>query len=304
MNPTHTPYDGSSSPFTIGLKPLDLKDWIEVGADFDHQMREKRRLYDERPGDVFVEEPESVEGQREVLGLFQKHLVEHFPEHYEQHCRGMLIAGHPAITTDAMRAMPALKAASLLVQEDLILMRKGESGWRLAAGSLCFPSAWSLREKFGKPMEAIHEPVPGFGPGTRNAGLIDRMFDRLQVPQPVQRWNWSLQPGGDLYRPLTNDGRIERAKRPPKFPGADVFASAFIRVERQTLRKLPVSGDILFTIRIHLDPLAVLRKHPDRIALAGGFARQLAGLDQAQLDYKGLAADRDRLVAELNAIAV
>jgi hypothetical protein len=26
----HTPYDGSSKPFTIGLKPLDLNAWIEV----------------------------------------------------------------------------------------------------------------------------------------------------------------------------------------------------------------------------------------------------------------------------------
>jgi hypothetical protein len=49
-----------------------------------------------------------------------------------------------------MRAMP-LKAAALLVQEDLILMRKGEDGWRLAAGSLCFPSSWTLTEKFGRP---------------------------------------------------------------------------------------------------------------------------------------------------------
>mgnify|MGYP000846223527 CR=1 FL=1 len=47
---------------------------------------------------------------------------------------------------------------------------EGEGGWRLAAGSLCFPSSWSLVEKFGKPLQDIHAPVPGFGPGTRSAG--------------------------------------------------------------------------------------------------------------------------------------
>ena len=81
-------------------------------------------------------------------------------------------------------------------------------------------------------------------------------------------------------------------------------ASAFIRVERQTLRKLPVSGDILFTIRIHLDPMPVLERHAERVTLAASFAAQLAALDAAQLDYKGLAADRDRLVARLTAMAV
>ena len=28
--PTHTPYDGSSKLFSVGLKPLDFDRWIEV----------------------------------------------------------------------------------------------------------------------------------------------------------------------------------------------------------------------------------------------------------------------------------
>ena len=189
------------------------------------------------------------------------------------------------------------------MQEDLIVMRRGEDGWRLAAGSLCFPSSWLLTEKFGKPMSAIHQPVPGFGPGTRNAGLIDRMFDKLQVGQPVERFNWSIQAGDALYHPLSNAGRIDRATgRPIRFPDVEAAARAFIRVERQTLRKLPVTGDILFTIRIYLDPMSTLKSRPDRAALAASFAEQLMGLDAAQLDYKGLTADRDRLVRALGAI--
>ena len=172
-------------------------------------------------------------------------------------------------------------------------MRRGEESWRLAAGALCFPSSWRLTEKFGKAMSEIHVPVPGFGPGTRNAGLIDRMFDKLQIAQPVERFNWSIQAGDALYHPLSNAGRIDRATgRPVRFPDVEAAARAFIRVERQTLRKLPVSGDILFTIRIHMDPLAA------------SFAEQLMALDADQLDYKGLTADRDRLVEVLRGIAV
>jgi hypothetical protein len=182
-------------------------------------------------------------------------------------------------------------------------MRRGEDGWRLAAGSLCFPSSWSLREKFGRPLHAIHAPVPGFGGGTRNADLISRMFDSLQG-LAVLRWNWSLQAGNDLYLPFSHQERVDRAtSRPSKFSTDEIAAQAFVRVERQTLRKLPVSGDILFTIRIHLDPLSVLEKHPDRQRLASSFADQLAALDEAQLDYKGLTADRDRLVAVMLGLA-
>ncbi len=302
--PTHTPYDGSSKLFAIGLKPLDFADWIEVGSDFDVQMHEKRRLQAAHPGQVFVAEDGTHDAQAEVLQLLMEHLPNRFPEIYRVSATGVEIAGQPTLTAAEMEVMPPLQAAALLVQEDLILMRQGADGWRLAAGSLCFPSSWTLTEKFGKPMHEIHGPVPDFGAGTRMAELIARMFDRLQPGNPVQRFNWSIQARPDLYHPLSNDGRNSRAvDAKSKFPNADTRAHAFIRVERQTLRKLPRSGDILFTIRIHLDPLAVLARHPDRATLAPAFADQLTALDRTQLDYKGLTADRDRLVAILDEMA-
>jgi hypothetical protein len=298
--PLHTPYDGSSKLFAIGLKPLDPDTWIEVDRYFESYIAEKKRLYSEIPERIFAEEPDTIDAQREVLSLIE--------EHFQTH--GTHFFGSPDRLADALAAaetvdaVSPLRKASLLVQEDLVLMRKGEGGWRLAAASLCFPSSWSLLEKFGKPLQDIHQPVPGFGPGTRMAELINRMFDSLKVEQPVERWNWSLQAGDDLYLPLSNDERADRAiTRPSKFPDGDMAARAFMRLERQTLRKLPVSGDILFTIRIHLDPLSALSRHPDCAKIAESFAAQLAVLDEAQLDYKGLTADRGLLISILQDMA-
>ncbi|TPM00658.1 DUF3445 domain-containing protein [Mesorhizobium sp. B2-3-10] len=302
--PAHTPYDGSSKLFTIGLKPLDPANWIEVDGHLLPYLAKKRRLYAEIPERVFVEQDGTRDAQQEVLELLGAYLPERFPDTHRRSDAGVAVVGatsRPTIPSSLAGA--PLVAASLLVQEDLILMRRGEDGWRLAAGSLCFPSSWSLVEKFGKPLQRIHDPVPGFGPGTRPADLINRMFDGLQG-QAVERYNWSIQSGDALYHPLSNIERIDRAtSRPTRFPDGDVKTHAFIRVERQTLRKLPASRDILFTIRIHLDPLAVLARHPDRATLAASFAAQLEALDVAQLDYKGLTSDRDRLIAVLNQMA-
>lgn len=302
--PIHTPYDGSSKLFQIGLKQLDLRNWIEIDETFDFQLAEKRRIYAEHGGDVFVAEEGTEDAQAEVLALLTEHLPARFPERYRRDGERLTVVGQAELDELGARDIPPLKKASLLVQEDLILMRRGEDGWRLAAGALCFPSSWRLTEKFGRTMSEIHVPVPGFGPGTRNAGLIDRMFDKLQVVQPVERFNWSIQAGEALYHPLSNVERIDRATgRPIRFPDVEAAAGAFIRVERQTLRKLPKSGDILFTIRIHLDPIGLLKSRPDRATLASSFAGQLLALDEEQLDYKGLTADRDRLVGFLQGVA-
>lgn len=296
----HTPYDGASTPFTIGLKPLDLADWIEIDETYDAQMAEKLRLYKTVGDKVFVAEPDTESAQQEVLDLLSAHMLAHYPDRFEQTADGVAATGDPALVAGA-RDKPPLHKASLLVQEDLILMRHGETGWRLAAGSLCFPSSWTLTEKFGLPMHAIHQPVPDFGKGTRNDDLINRMFDRLH--QPVQRFNWSIQAGGALYHPLSNEGRQDRTEHPsPRF-GDDVDAAAFVRVERQTLRKLPQSRDVLFTIRIYLNPLGWIARQPERVRLAQGFAGQLRAMPREQLDYKGLTADRDRIVAALDAMA-
>lgn len=298
----HTPYDGSSPLFTIGLKPLDPASWIEVDNLLGSYLAEKDRLYDTIHDKVFVEEADTSATQAEVLSLLVEHLPRQFPDIYRR--EGDTIVMPSLGRRVDLTTTPSLKPASLLVQEDLVLMRRGENGWRLAAASLCFPSSWSLLEKFRQPLQEIHRPVPQFGSGTRNAVVIERIFDKLAVELPVERMNWSLQTKPDLYHPLSNIERDERAtERPSRFPGADPLAAAFIRVERQTLRKLPISGDILFTIRIFLDPLPRLAQHPERARIASGFADQLMRLDDSQLDYKGFAADRDRLAAALRLIA-
>jgi hypothetical protein len=295
--PGHTPYDGSGRPFTIGLKPFDLSDWIEMDDDLEAYLSEKERLLAEAPGAVSGAEPGTEAAQQEVLDLLLAHLTARFPEIYRRDGGTMTIAPSGRTVDLGDVAVPPLVTAARLVQEDLVLMRKDESGWRLVAGVVCFPSSWSLAEKFGRPLQVIHNPVPGFGEGTRTATVIARIFDNLKVDQPVVRMNWSLHNDALLHHPSPSGERGSR------FPAGAFRTNAFIRVERQTLRRLPVSDDVLFTIRIHVDPMDALARHPDGARLAAGFAAQLGALDAGQLAYKGLDRDRDVLVAELTALA-
>jgi hypothetical protein len=157
---------------------------------------------------------------------------------------------------------------------------------------LCFPSHWRLADKLGRPLDVIHAPVPGFG--ERLAPTVDRFFANLQVARPVWRVNWSLVDTPQLFLPPEH--RALRKEIAAERAGEQLW----LRVERQTLRRLPRSGDVLFGIRTHLAPLAVAIDGP---AAARALAERVHEMPPAMAAYKGIAAIRGALLSYLEARA-
>jgi dimethylamine monooxygenase subunit A len=260
--------------FRIGVQPLEAENWLVVSDQLKAYRAEKAELIKTKFDEVFAAEPETGDAQLETLAR-----VSAFTS-------AKLDFDIPPCPVGE----PALQHAARHIEDDLVLMRKGETGWRLAAGSLCFPSSWRLRDKFGHPLDVVHGTVPGFGTGTRNATIIARMFDTLAVDMPVIRANWSIYPDNVLHHPGTHGEPIREFEfdRP-------IINQGFFRSERQTLTKLPKSGDILFTIRIGVEPL--------NQTVARGDAQKLASalrlMNEDERRYKGMLQAADRLADEL-----
>jgi hypothetical protein len=123
------------------------------------------------------------------------------------------------------------------------------------------------------------------------------MFDNLRVDMPVVRWNWSVYGDPELFHPNTHETGEGR------FGPGPIARNVYLRLERQTLRKLPGSGDILFTIRIYIDPLSALESHPEGARLALAIADQVKALSPAERTYKGLATEHEKLLARLEMMA-
>ncbi|MDQ0321826.1 hypothetical protein QO002_003964 [Pararhizobium capsulatum DSM 1112] len=293
LKPAQTPYDGSSKPFTIGLAQLKQDHWIAPDSDLAFYLAEKRALLASDRAAVFAAEPDTEPAQQELLDLLVEFLPRKHPSIYCRRGDSIEVAGQ----TFALTGEAPLVTAGLLVQDDFAIMRRKETGWHLVAAFIAFPSSWSLAEKYGRSMDEIHAPVPGFETGTRNAELISRMFDNLPPARFVERFNWAVNSEGALHLPKS---KSEDAEAKSVELSED---SIFLRVERQTLRKLPKTGDIVFTIRIYSDPLAVLQARPDRAALASSLAAQLEALSPQEAAYKGLASKRKALFSALDKLS-
>lgn len=267
----------------MGLGALELQHWLVVDHDLDHELAQKRDLLRDRPEAVLGLTATAGDGCREVLELLLDHLPRHHPALFGAVPGGLLVrrTGQVVQADD-----PApLAVAGLLVQEDFCLMAPGQDGaYRLVAGFVAFPSRWRLAEKLGRPLDLIHEPVPGLV--ERLGATTARFFAALRPERPVERANWSLIDDPTLFQP---EGR----PRPPPCDLAQLGRHWWFRVERQTLRRLPRSGQVLFTIRSFVRPLKDLAASPET---AAALAARLREMPSAMLAYKNLVAARPALL--------
>ena len=180
-----------------------------------------------------------------------------------------------------------LEMAAARVSDDLCLLMPDSNGlWTLRAASLVAPTFWSLAEKIGQPLTGLHGPVPNANPGL--VSRIARMFDGLRPGQVLERFNWTVQAGPARFTPSSAPLKA-MARSAPDDAALELL---HLRVERQTISKLPETGAVVFTIRVCIDPLrAALPNAAHRQA----FESAWNGIDPALADYKGWP-DHDRLV--------
>jgi hypothetical protein len=249
----HMPWADAPPDFAIGLRPIASEAWLE-GGEAD-PWRRKDPLLATHPEAVWAELPSSRPGQAEVLGLVRA-------------------AG---VAVEPRDDLPPLIAAARAVPDDLCLMEKSGGEWRLTALSLSAGTFFTAAEVIGKPLAELHRPVPGFA--DRLLVRVVRIFDALPADTVLERRNWTVAATDALFAP---DGAAVRAR----LAGIDPAAAGdalFVRVERQTLRRLPASGGLIFTIRIWRHSLAALRTEPARLA---AFARAFRGASPAFAAYK------------------
>ncbi len=212
-----------------GIQPVKAGEWLLRDDAFAAQMAYRDKLISTRLENVFRAAPESLPMQKELLALVLSELDSGYK-------KGRAVTRPDGVSVP-LKGPPLLTAARL-VQEDLLIMDMAAEP-RLTAAALCFPASWSLEEKFGAGLLAIHDYVDEYT--EEMATRVRRMFDAIRPDQPLWRANFLRYAKADLHQPLRNG---EDKPAPQK--------GGFVRVERQTLRKLPRTGAVVFGIHTYV----------------------------------------------------
>jgi hypothetical protein len=276
-----------------GLKRLRNAEFFLVEESY--RMREellmKAKALDDpvRFPTKYVQEDDSVEAQLEVVELFLSYLPKRYPALYTYNKEANTLYVKPLDQTfvvDEWKERP-LEFCERIVQEDLVIMRPSRptdafESFAMAAAGVVF-SFSGLQEKLSQPIEFIHAPVPGYEKHLRKT--LNLTFGKLlKEEQPMWRNNWGISASGDLDNPLygTSDAHSER-----KFskPSREEIKAKFLKVEYQTIRRLPKSGYLLFTVKTMADRMDSLEDVP---AAAKCLATSIRGMSAAMQGYKGI----------------
>ncbi|MEQ8412182.1 MAG: DUF3445 domain-containing protein [Erythrobacter sp.] len=182
----------------------------------------------------------------------------------------------------------ALPEAALAAHEDMCLLTRaaGEDIYRLIGAAVAWPTDWRPADKLGLPLRALHAPIAGYE--EQLASGVDRFMATLRPGAIYGRCNWFIAPTAQ---------RRWLAEGAPHGQFAHVTAdnageTLFVRCERQTLRRLPHTGAILFTIGVYVEPLGTLA--PENVAM---LARAIETLVAGEGDRRGAPAYADALTA-------
>ncbi|MBB3032675.1 heme-dependent oxidative N-demethylase family protein [Alteriqipengyuania lutimaris] len=158
----------------------------------------------------------------------------------------------------------ALAEVAAARHEDMCLLTRhpDEDQYRLIGAAVAWPSDWTPADKLGLPLRALHAPIQGYE--EQLASGVDHFMTKLE-PGPIYgRANWFIAATPDMrWVAAPPDKAFEHVT------SANAGETLFVRSERQTLRRLPQTGAILFTIGVYVAPLGSLsRANVQRLASA------------------------------------
>lgn len=227
----------------------------------------------------------------DTLELLMESLAADYPAHFSLtrdgerwHWTNRLLGVSHAFTFGDATTLPCppFEYITRQAQGDFTLQDQRDGTLWLDGGMLTTPSGWSLDFNLGMNFHEFHGPVPV----AHEAGVFDgalRYLLSLPHGRPVRRVNWAI----------TVNPRLDCAAEISHLWGRDqdsvtaetVGSIVCLRVELQTLFRLPRSNAILFGIRCYLIRL-------DELVRVGKWARRLhrvlRGLDPRVAEYKSL----------------
>ncbi|KAL9124327.1 MAG: hypothetical protein Q9217_006336 [Psora testacea] len=232
--------------------------WLELEKNYVQRIKEREDLYENYGKLVLQYLPGSELGCKEIMEHALQFLCARYPQYFSlEHteAKGYIFKNGILGNETVIRDIHPMHVLLHNVPEDFaVMLRNPEDGYYyFRAGVICSSLGWNVDTKMGKQLKEIHQPIPDYK--EKMEFPMDRFFSKMQTFKPIQRGSWGLEVDKPLFMPPGDPHEKYR-----DFQSPDITLDRLhLRVDWQTLRRLPVSGAIVFNFKGLFWPIEELR---------------------------------------------
>ncbi|KAJ6110503.1 hypothetical protein N7486_002738 [Penicillium sp. IBT 16267x] len=265
---------------TMSLTKLEPDWWIELESTYKSRIAQRKELYIKHGKAVLDARPGSELACKELMEMVLQFICARYPQYFTLVDKRILqnrILG----TEQDVRSKPPLEILLDNVPEDFALMLRDEKTgyYFLRAAVICSALGWNVASKIDKRLDEIHEPIPDYKEKMQFS--MDRYFTKMPTEKPIQRGSWGLEVGDLLFMPPGDPHGALRLSQDPNLQIDDCT----LRVDWQTLRRLPLSASVVFNFKALFTPVSEFRDEPAVPALV---SKLLKDGKESMMKYKGV----------------
>lgn len=237
----------------------------ELDNHYPRYHADKKRRLAERGEKCFKTAPEAWDGSLELLEELTEYLPQRYPTLFKRTEVGIdnLWSGESFNIIERPLKEEPIVIASRLIQDDLAIMfEKPDGQYYLLSGCILLAGFWRISDKYGMPLSEIHTSgdVPQYKEKLEK-GMMN-FFRRIRPEDPVLRNNYFLQVDDDLAWSHSIGDEDSEYVAWETAEKNKAIEHHYFRSERQSLRRLPRSGGVVFTIRTYFEPITEICKEP------------------------------------------
>jgi alpha-1,2-mannosyltransferase len=274
----------------MGIRPMPWDSWIELDNEYlSFQALKAQRIADRGPKCCRTAR-EALPAAIELLEELAAYLPERYPSLFVKTARGVknLATGEKIdvsrLTVNGVQE-DSMQLSARLIQDDLAIMIERPDGKvYLLAGAILLAGFWRLEDKFGMSLDEIHTSgdVPGYEAKLKKG--MGNFFKRIRPEKPVVRNNYFFQVDDGLAWSESIGSEYGEGIGWDTAEKGRAVEHHYFRSERQSLRRLPRSGGVVFTIRTYFLPVTELVKET---GVAGRLASAVRSWGEDVGKYKG-----------------
>ncbi len=240
LNRMHLPFLSNPDVIHMGLKEVREESWLEI-KPLKNSFRNKIELLENFSHEILFENNEFQSANMNFFEALKTYLSTYYADEYTFNKESIDIYLDDYSSQINSSKKTDLELMSSLIPEDILILIPENKYYILRSAAVFSPSNWDLKSKINKSLDIIHEPVPGYKKILSTK--VNSFLHKLPASRIFERFNWSIYPSKNLFFH-------------PRYPKLTSETNElFLRVERQTFRKLNDSSAIMFTIGVHNYPL-------------------------------------------------